>query len=80
MKADLSYRRSGMFVDFYPNTPQGQKAWNELHAQNGGSASVMFIHAPAVIASLKSAGYTVRKAIESKKPTDDDALLSQLGL
>ena len=63
--SDLTYRTEGFFMRFYPETKDGEQAWNEMAAQNDGVATVLAIHGPAVIGQLKAAGYSVAKA---KKP------------
>lgn len=74
---DLSYYDSGMFVQFLPNTKEGEQAFNELAAHTDGTGKVFAQHAKATIAQLKAAGYTVGKG---KRPnvTMDDILNDEI--
>lgn len=61
MKADLTYKkRDAMFTSFWPETPQGKTAWNEIASKNDGVANVLHHQAPALIEQLRAAGYSVR--------------------
>ncbi len=72
---------NGMFTRFVPNTQAGEDAWREM-AKDDGCAAVLNIHATAVIAQLRRAGYTVLKAKKTAEPTmaEVDTLLSELGI
>jgi hypothetical protein len=76
---DLEYINTGLFTRFMPNTPAGEDAWREM-AKEDGVAAVLTIHAPSVIAQLKKAGYTVRKAKKACAPSaqEIDELLAEL--
>lgn len=67
---DLEYKTSGLFTRFFPNSPQGEDAWREM-AKQDGDAVVLSIHTKSVIAQLRAAGYTVRKAKNPKQSIDD---------
>lgn len=76
---DLTYRKTGLFVRFIPNTSAGETAWREMAKQNGGVATVFSIHADSVIKQLRDAGYSVGVAPKAKPLTDADyALLDSL--
>jgi hypothetical protein len=79
MTTDLTYTAHGLFTSFLPNTPAGEQAWREIADQNDGNAKVLTIHAEAVAAQLRAAGYTVRK-VKAKRGTaaEEDALLAEL--
>ena len=61
MKADLTYKkRDSLFTSFWPETPQGEKAWNEIASKNDGVANVLHHQGAALITQLRAAGYSVR--------------------
>lgn len=62
MKADIEYIESGMFITFFPNTPEGEIVWGQLAEATEGTGKVFAIHAKQVIQDMRKAGYTVRKA------------------
>lgn len=67
---DLEYINTGLFTRFMPNTKAGEDAWRDMHFQNNGAA-ILTIHAKAVIAQLRAAGYSVAKAKKSTQSIDD---------
>lgn len=78
MKAsDLSYTTDSLFTRFIPNTPAGEDAWREM-AKQDGVAAVLNIHAKAVIAQIRKAGYSVAKAVKPKESIDE--ILAALGV
>lgn len=76
-KPDFTYIDGGLFVTFLPETPAGEKAWREIAAKNDGVANIYFAHAKRFIASLRKAGFIVRKAKKSND-IDADKLLFEL--
>lgn len=74
---DLTYTNDGLFTRFYPETDEGENAWREM-ALEDGVAAVMSVHAKAVIAQLRAAGYVVRKAKPCAMSVDD--ILAELGV
>lgn len=83
-KPDISYRNSadGLFTSFFPNTPEGEKAWNIINATPGAEGGkVLAAHAESTIAQLRSAGYTVGAEPVSAPttPEEDAALLAEIG-
>jgi ribosomal protein L14 len=61
LQPDISYRHSsdGLFTSFYPNTPEGEKAWNIINATPGAEGGkVLAAHAESTIKQLRDAGYT----------------------
>lgn len=76
MTIDLEYRNDGLFTRFVPNTPAGEDAWRVM-AEETGVAAVLNIHAAAVLAQLRRAGYSVAKAKKSTQSIDD--ILAELG-
>lgn len=78
MKTDISYSTNGLFVCYFANTAAGELAWSNLAKHSDGTGKFPIHMAASINEQLKSAGYTVRKAISTK--TDDDALLTELGL
>jgi len=79
---DLEYINTGLFTRFVPNTPAGIAAWNVMAESQGGTAAVLVTQAPAVLAQLRKAGYSVRKAPKPAKITasEFDQLLTELGI
>lgn len=81
-KPDITYIKSsdGLFVSFFPNTPDGEKAWNVLNATPGAEGGkVLAVHAESTVAQLKASGYSVEA--ESARVADgeeDQALLRAL--
>lgn len=60
--ADFSYRRNGLFVRIFPETPEAVGVWNtEIATKTGGTGNVLAIEFPQIRAALISAGYTIRK-------------------
>lgn len=66
---DLEYICNGLFVSFMPVSEAGKVAWEQMEAQR--SSKVLCIHADAVKAQLRQAGYTVRKARKVTTSADD---------
>jgi hypothetical protein len=80
-KPDISYRNSadGLFTSFFPNTPEGEKAWNIINATPGAEGGkVLAAHAESTITQLRDAGYTVAEDASTPTVADDDALLAEL--
>jgi hypothetical protein len=71
---DLTWKRRGMWIDFTPETPAGETAWNTMAAQGG--ATILCFHRDAVVQQLRAAGYIVRKAGKPEPigMTDDELL------
>ncbi len=82
-KPDITYRNSadGLFTSFFPNTPEGEKAWNTINATPGAEGGkVLAAHAAPTIAQLREAGYTVAEDTSpATTPEEDEALLKELG-
>jgi len=61
-RPDLTYRDDGLFVSFFPNTPDGERAWKIMNATPGAEGGrVLKIHAESTFVQLRMAGYTARK-------------------
>lgn len=73
---DLEYITTCLFTRFMPNTPAGEDAWRTMAAETG-NAAVLSIHAAAVIAQLRKAGYSVAKARKVDKG-EIDKILAEL--
>lgn len=76
-QTDIEYSNDGLWTRFYTNTEAGEIVWREL-AKSDGVAAVLTIHAKTVIAQIKAAGYSIRKA----KPVSDlqiNKILDELG-
>jgi hypothetical protein len=82
-KTDITYRNSadGLFTSFFPNTPEGEKAWNIINATPGAEGGkVLAAHAEPTIAQLREAGYTVAEDTSAPMtPEEEAALLKELG-
>lgn len=74
MKVDIEYIESGMFIIFFPNTPEGEQVWRQLAESTDGTGKVFAIHAKQVIKDIRKAGYTVRKAKPASKKDADKML------
>ena len=79
MKTDLSYKKDGFVTRFYPESKDGEVAWRQMAAQNGGSTTIYSAHLDQTLAQLRAAGYCVRKQKATKATDkDDDKLLAEL--
>lgn len=77
-KPDISYRNSadGLFTSFYPNTPEGEKAWNIINATPGAEGGkVLAAHAESTIKQLRDAGYTVAEDASAPVSAEEEAAL-----
>jgi hypothetical protein len=72
---DLTYScTDGVWTRFYGETPEGVAAWNVMaEADPHGAVAFLPGQVPGVIAQLRRAGLTVRKA-PPHKPIDDETL------
>jgi hypothetical protein len=79
-KPDLTYSPSGMFVQFMPETPAGEEAWRELARLSDNTGKFLPGQVPGVLAQLRRAGFTVRKAPPHKPitPAELEAALADL--
>lgn len=68
---DITYKDHGLFTAFYAETKEGENAWRELASVTDGTGKVLTVQAKQFIVSLRSAGYIVQKAKESKRSLDD---------
>lgn len=79
---DLHYQKLGMFTSFYPCTPSGVNAFNEIcKAQGDTTGKVLTVHLKATLQQLRKAGYKVKMEPMDTSTTsakDDDALLLEL--
>lgn len=79
---DLHYQKLGMFTSFYPCTPSGVNAFNEIcKAQGDTTGKVLTVHLKATLQQLRWAGYKVKvepNATCTTSAKDDDALLLEL--
>lgn len=78
--ADLIYWRDAPFTRFLPVSTAGEDAWRVIAAQTDGTGAVLTIQEPTTIASLRRAGYSVRKRAAADMAVDmsDDDLLAAL--
>lgn len=81
-RTDLTYAcHDGMWTRFYPETPEGEQAYAVMaKADPQGVVTFMAPAVPGVLAQLRAAGLTVRKA-KPVKPLGDaelDAMLAEL--
>jgi hypothetical protein len=81
-KPDLTYSApDGIWTRFYPETDAGEEAWHVMAAADPqGVVAFLPMQVPGVLAQLRAAGLTVRKAKPHKPMTDAelDALLADL--
>lgn len=75
---DLTYTQDKMFTTFYPESKDGELAWNEMAEKMNGVAKVMNCEANNVIANLRRYGYKVKKA--DKPDMSMDEILKELCL
>lgn len=81
MTADLVYRKQGLFTAFFPVSKAGEDAWQEIAKQTGGTGKFYTVQLPAVKASLKAAGYTVKpapKLSKSQSAAEIDAIMAEI--
>lgn len=70
MKPDITYLNSGFFTTFYPETKEGEKAYNHI-IEVCGSPKILTRDLKITLHQLKKAGYTVKKSKKvSKKEAD----------
>ena len=82
---DLTYIESGLFTQFIAETKDGEGVWNQIALAMGGNAKVLTMHKKQVLAQIRKAGYSVKKASKSKLTLEqiikeDDELLEVLGV
>jgi hypothetical protein len=75
--SDLTYKQTGLFVRFYPETHAGGVAWAEM-ASIGDAGVIYACHLDSTLKQLRDAGYRVTKAKPIAAKIDDDALLAEL--
>ena len=77
---DLEYVTTGLFTRFIPHTKAGEDAWREMAAHD--AVSIFTMHKAAVLAQLRAAGYSVRRAPKRAPVTalEIDNLLAELGV
>jgi len=69
---DLIYIKDKMFTKFIANTAEGEYVWREIAAQMCSDvAAVLNVDAKRVIAQIRAAGYTVRKAPKCDMSIDE---------
>lgn len=56
---DLTYKTSGMFTMFFPDTPAGETAWREIARQTEGTGKILTAHLAGTLRQLRKAGYKV---------------------
>lgn len=80
--ADLTYAcHDGMWTRFYPETDAGEEAWLTMaRADPEGAVAFLETALPGVLAQLRAAGLTVRKAPKSRPMTTQqlNAVLSEI--
>jgi len=82
MKNDLTYLNQGLFTAFFPESPAGDKVWQEIASQTDGTGKIFTIHLKNTLKQLKKAGFKIAK---TKKTTKADWALvysemAELGL
>ncbi|ABO60625.1 hypothetical protein LA345_39065 (plasmid) [Burkholderia vietnamiensis] len=71
-KPDLTYRKvDDMFTMFYPETPAGETAWNQMAEHTDGTGKVLHAQVESTIQQLREAGYTVEPAVAPDQGIDD---------
>jgi hypothetical protein len=82
MKNDLTYSNQGLFTAFYPESPAGEKVWQQIASQTDGTGKIFTIHLKYALKQLGKAGFKIAK---TKKTTKKDWALvysemAELGL
>jgi len=77
MKTDFNFIDLGFYVSLYPNNPQAEAIWTEIH-EHFTDCNIPRSAWPSVKHQLKEAGYTVRKQRRAKVNYTDDELLADL--
>jgi hypothetical protein len=77
---DLTYKKSGLFTLFMPETSAGHVAWAAIAKRTEGTGKVFTIHLDQTLRQLRKAGYSVA---ENKQRAEnigisDDELLTKL--
>lgn len=62
MTPDLTYKRHGLFISFYAETPHGLNAWAQMAKQTDGTGKVIYWQLADVLKQLSDAGYSVEEA------------------
>lgn len=73
----VSKDQSGTWYTLFPENAQASNAWTKIQEFSQGPIGA--VHWDSIRKQLKAAGYSVRKAVKTKKTNDVD-LLSALGL
>lgn len=78
-KPDLTYSApDGIWTRFYPETDTGEDAWRVMaDTMPDGVVAFLPMQVPGVLAQLRAAGLTVRKA-KPRKPLSADELDAML--
>jgi hypothetical protein len=72
INTDLTYLKTGFFTVFFPQTKEGEEAYNEMcYTLGNNSAKILTRDLKNVLSQLKKAGYKVRKQKKSKLKIDD---------
>lgn len=72
---DFTYTIGEMFVTFYPNNTQAEKAWLEMAKHSDGTGKFLIAQKDSIIQQLRQSGYSVT---EQNIEISDDDLLSEL--
>jgi|GEM_PF-5378017 len=80
MKSDLTYKKSGLFTLFLPETSAGYAAWAELAKRNDGTGKIFTAHLDQTLRQLRKTGYSVAAAnkISANDEMSEDELLAEL--
>lgn len=84
MNIDLTYKTTGFFTVFFPETKEGETAYNEMcNTLGNNSAKILTRDLKTTLYQLKKAGYKVAKAKKPKLNINDildSELFKELGI
>ena len=69
MKTDLTYLNQGLFTAFFPDSPAGEKVWQEIASETNGTGKIFTMHLKNTLKQLRKAGFKIAQA---KKTTKSD--------
>lgn len=82
MKTDLTYLNQGLFTAFFPDSPAGEKVWQEIASETNGTGKIFTMHLKNTLKQLRKAGFKITQAkkITKSNLTAIFAEMTDLGL
>lgn len=67
MKTDLTYLNQGLFTAFFPDSPAGEKVWQEIASETNGTGKIFTMHLKNTLKQLRKAGFKITQAKKTTK-------------